>query len=26
VPGSLAPIYGAQNPIGAMGFVRLKLH
>jgi len=26
VPGSLAPIYGAHNPIGAMGFVRLKLH
>jgi hypothetical protein len=26
VPGSLASIYGARNPLGAMGFVRLKLH
>jgi len=26
VPGSLASIYGAHNPLGAMGFVRLKLH
>jgi hypothetical protein len=25
VPDSLAPLYGGHNPIGAMGFVRLKL-
>ncbi len=26
VPGSLAPLYGASNPTGLMGFVRLKLN
>lgn len=26
VPGGLAPLYGGRNPMGAMGFVRLKLH
>ncbi len=26
VPGGLASLYGGDNPIGAMGFVRLKLH
>ena len=25
VPGGLAPLYGGNNPTGAMGFVRLKL-
>ena len=25
VPDALAPLYGGHNPIGAMGFVRLKL-
>ena len=25
VPDGLAPLYGGNNPIGAMGFVRLKL-
>jgi hypothetical protein len=25
VPSSIAPLYGARNPTGAMGFVRLKL-
>lgn len=25
VPDSLAPLYGGNNPIGAMGFLRLKL-
>jgi hypothetical protein len=25
VPDGLAPLYGGHNPIGAMGFVRLKL-
>ena len=25
VPDSLAPVYGGNNPVGAMGFVRLKL-
>jgi hypothetical protein len=25
VPGALEPLYGGGNPIGAMGFVRLKL-
>jgi hypothetical protein len=25
VPAALAPLYGAHNPTGAMGFVRLKL-
>jgi hypothetical protein len=25
VPGGLAPAYGSHNPVGAMGFVRLKL-
>jgi hypothetical protein len=25
VPDGLAPIYGGHNPVGAMGFVRLKL-
>jgi hypothetical protein len=25
VPDSLAPLYGGNNPTGAMGFVRLKL-
>ena len=25
VPDSLAPLYGGDNPVGAMGFVRLKL-
>ena len=25
VPDSLAPLYGGHNPIGAMGFLRLKL-
>ena len=26
VPGGLAPLYGGHNPVGAMGFVRLKLN
>jgi hypothetical protein len=26
VPGALAPAYGGSNPIGAMAFMRLKLH
>ena len=26
VPDSIAPLYGGNNPIGAMGFVRLKLN
>jgi hypothetical protein len=26
VPDALAPHYGGGNPVGAMGFVRLKLH
>jgi hypothetical protein len=26
VPDALAPLYGGHNPIGAMGFVRLKLN
>jgi hypothetical protein len=26
VPGALAPLYGSHNPIGAMGFLRLKLN
>jgi hypothetical protein len=26
VPDALRPLYGGSNPIGAMGFVRLKLH
>jgi hypothetical protein len=25
VPDSIAPLYGGSNPVGAMGFVRLKL-
>ena len=25
VPDALEPLYGGDNPIGAMGFVRLKL-
>ena len=25
VPDGLAPLYGGNNPVGAMGFVRLKL-
>jgi hypothetical protein len=25
VPDDLAPLYGSSNPMGAMGFVRLKL-
>ena len=25
VPDALAPLYGGNNPVGAMGFVRLKL-
>jgi hypothetical protein len=25
VPDSLTPSYGGNNPVGAMGFVRLKL-
>ncbi|QNM81730.1 hypothetical protein H8M03_06535 [Sphingomonas sabuli] len=25
VPGDLKPLYGSSNPVGAMGFVRLKL-
>ncbi|MGN6154609.1 MAG: hypothetical protein ACTHN4_02610 [Sphingomicrobium sp.] len=25
VPDSIAPLYGGNNPVGAMGFVRLKL-
>ena len=25
MPDSLAPLYGGNNPIGAMGFLRLKL-
>jgi hypothetical protein len=25
VPDSIAPLYGGHNPVGAMGFVRLKL-
>jgi hypothetical protein len=25
VPGGIAPLYGGKNPVGAMGFVRLKL-
>ena len=25
VPDALAPLYGGQNPVGVMGFVRLKL-
>jgi hypothetical protein len=26
VPEALEPAYGSRNPVGAMGFVRLKLH
>jgi hypothetical protein len=26
VPDSLAPLYGGRNPVGTMGFVRLKLN
>jgi len=26
VPDSLAPLYGGKNPVGTMGFVRLKLN
>jgi hypothetical protein len=26
VPDALAPLYGDDNPTGAMGFLRLKLH
>jgi len=26
VPDALAPLYGGHNPVGAMGFVRLKLN
>jgi len=26
VPDGLAPLYGGHNPLGAMGFVRIKLH
>jgi len=26
VPNALVPLYGGQNPLGAMGFVRLKLY
>jgi hypothetical protein len=26
VPNDLAPLYGGHNPVGAMGFVRLKLN
>ena len=26
IPGGLQPLYGGSNPIGAMGFVRVKLH
>jgi hypothetical protein len=26
VPSALATLYGGHNPIGAMGFVRLKLN
>jgi hypothetical protein len=26
VPDALAPLYGGNNPTGAMGFLRLKLH
>ena len=26
VPAALAPLYGSRNPIGTMGFMRLKLH
>lgn len=26
VPGAIAPLYGSHNPIGAMGFLRLKLN
>jgi hypothetical protein len=26
VPDALAATYGGHNPIGAMGFVRVKLH
>jgi hypothetical protein len=25
VPGNLKPLYGSSNPVGAMGFVRLKI-
>ena len=25
VPDGLEPLYGSSNPIGAMGFVRLKI-
>jgi len=25
IPDELAPLYGGSNPVGAMGFVRLKL-
>jgi len=25
VPGGLEPLYGSKNPVGAMGFVRLKV-
>ena len=25
VPDALAPLYGSSNPLGAMGFARLKL-
>ena len=25
VPDGLAPLYGGHNPVGAMGFLRLKL-
>jgi len=26
VPDTLAPLYGGHNPVGAMGFVRLRLN
>ena len=26
IPNGLQPLYGGSNPIGAMGFVRVKLH
>jgi len=26
VPDELAELYGSNNPTGAMGFLRLKLH
>jgi len=25
VPDGLEPLYGSRNPVGAMGFIRLKL-